>query len=201
MKMKRTVLVLFLVVLAGCAINRKQRVVVFDGRGTEVTRATIVLAEKPTKSARLAAAELQYHIELITGHRMPVENEPAEVSGTRILVGASKSTEKLGLPGRPFGRQEYLIRFYPDTVVLMGRDKEDYGDMDYTTGRGLPDIFDDIGTLYAAYDFLERYCGVRWYLPTDLGTTYTPSEKIIVSGSDITRNGVQVCAYGVQISH
>jgi len=34
----------------------------------------------------------------------------------------------------------------------------------------LPDFFGDNGTLHAVYDFLERRCGVRWYVPGDIGT-------------------------------
>ena len=29
-----------------------------------------------------------------------------------------------------------------------------------------PGIWDDQGTMYAVYDFLERLCNVRWFTPT-----------------------------------
>ena len=32
----------------------------------------------------------------------------------------------------------------------------------------LPGVLDDQGTCYATYDFLERFCDVRWYGPTPL---------------------------------
>ncbi len=51
----------------------------------------------------------------------------------------------------------------------------------------LPGWYDDRGTLDAVYDFLERFCGVRWYMPTDLGTTYTESKSLIVDGRDVRR--------------
>ena len=169
-------------------MHAKHKVVIVEKNGTDVTHATIVLARKPAKAARLAAAELQYHIELVTGIKLPVEQESAKISGSRILVGSGIETQKLGLSGDDMESQEYLISFFPDTVVIMGRDKEDYGEMDYETGNGLPDFFDEQGTLYATYDFLERYCGVRWYFPTDLGIVFTTSERIVAGGNNLRRS-------------
>jgi antitoxin (DNA-binding transcriptional repressor) of toxin-antitoxin stability system len=98
--------------------------------------ATIVVAEKPTRAAQLAAAELQEHVRLISGATLPVVNDAAEVKGLRILVGESKGTQVLGLKKADLKPQEYLIRFLPDTLVLMGRDKDDYAKLDYTTPDG-----------------------------------------------------------------
>lgn len=84
--------------------------------------ATIVLAEKPARSAEFAAAELRHHVLLMTGAALPVIQEPQSVGGPRILLGESQATRKLGLRGRQFAEQEYLIRFFPGTLVLLGKD-------------------------------------------------------------------------------
>jgi len=89
-----------------------------DGRPA----ATIVVAEKPTRSAQLAVAELQEHVRLISGATLPIANDAADVTGPRILVGESKATRALGLKNADFKPQEYLVRFAPDLLVLMGRD-------------------------------------------------------------------------------
>ncbi|MDD5707647.1 MAG: DUF4838 domain-containing protein [Kiritimatiellae bacterium] len=163
-------------------------------------RATIVLAERPTRAAQMAAAELQHHIKLITGAETPIEVPGSRVQGsggertTRILVGESGATRALELKNDDLKSQEYLMAFRPDTVVLMGRDKPDYGELDYLcnsaaigTTAGMPDFFDEQGTLYAAYDFLERFCGVRWYLPTELGTAFEARRTLRVKGRDVRR--------------
>jgi hypothetical protein len=151
--------------------------------------ATIVMAEKPTRAAQLAAAELQEHVRLISGATLPIVNNAAEVKGVRILAGESKATQALGLKNADFKPQEYLIRFLPDALVLMGRDKDDYAKLDYTNpdGRTIPDLFNDHGTCYAVYDLLERHCRVRWYLPTDLGTVYDPAPTLKVTGTERRR--------------
>jgi hypothetical protein len=84
--------------------------------------ATIVLAETPSTSAEFAAAELQHHIWKITGAELPVVHEPERVSGPRVLVGEGEATRALGLKSRDFADQEYLVRFAPDALILIGRD-------------------------------------------------------------------------------
>lgn len=156
-----------------------------DGRPA----ATIVVAEKPTRAAQLAVAELQEHVRLISGATLPVANDVAEIKGLRILVGESKATQALGLKNADFNPQEYLVRFAPDLLVLMGRDKENHEKLDYANpdGKTMPDLFDDHGTCYAVYDFLQRHCGVRWYLPTELGTVYDPAPTLKVTGAERRR--------------
>jgi hypothetical protein len=151
--------------------------------------ATIVVAERPTRAAQLAAAELQEHVCLISGATLPLVNDTVEVKGLRILVGESKATQALGLKNADFKPQEYLVRFAPDLLVVMGRDKEDSGKLDYANpdGRTIPDLFEDHGTCYAVYDLLERHCGVRWYLPTELGTVYDATPTLKVTGTERRR--------------
>ena len=153
--------------------------------GTAV--AGIVVAERPTRSAQFAAAELQYHIHKISGAKLPIVRGHKAVEGGRVLVGESELTRALGLRASDFQSQEYVIRFLPDTVVLMGRDHEDHGQIDYAKGTGLPDYFENHASVYAVYDFLERCCGVRWYLPTELGLVCPSKRTVIVSGANVRR--------------
>jgi len=88
-------------------------------------RASIVVAQNPTPSARLAALELQYHIRKITEAVVPIRTDREEITGTRILVGESKQTNAMGIKGDDFKSLEYLIQFRPDTITLIGRDWQD----------------------------------------------------------------------------
>ncbi|MBT4814053.1 MAG: DUF4838 domain-containing protein [Lentisphaerae bacterium] len=113
--------------------------------------------------------------------------EPSRADGARILVGESEATRKLGLRNEDFAHQEYLIRFLPDALVLMGRDKADRGAMSYAAPGTFPGKFDDQASCYAVYDFLERYCDVRWYLPTELGMACPRTATLAVKGADVRR--------------
>ena len=189
--------------------------------------ATIVVAAEPTRAAQLAALELQYHIERITGAVLPIvrdgeteKDREKRVEGFRVLVGESEATQTLGLRSEDFEPQEYLIRFLPKTLVLIGRDWLDTEENRTEVGRGtsyatlqdarhvvdytaatrgktavdgnskeiaLPGHFDDQGTCYAVYDFLERFCGVRWYGPTELNIVFPTRSTLTLRGTEIRR--------------
>jgi hypothetical protein len=147
--------------------------------------ATIVVAAKPTTAASFAAVELQEHVRTITSATLPIATDALKVTGPRILVGESEATKKLKL-GAKFKPQEYLIRFLPDTLVLMGRDEP----LDNDVGRSAakpPGFFEDRGSLDAVYDFLERFCEVRWYAPAEIGLVCPSLPTLVVCGSDIHR--------------
>ena len=79
-----------------------------------------------------------------------------------------------------------------DTTLLLRCD-EGRGLPRDSSGRArvplaLPGPFDDNGTLYATYDFLERFCGVRWYIPSEIGTVCPTSTSLEVSGEDVRRS-------------
>ena len=52
---------------------------------------------------------------------------------------------------------------------------------------GPPDGFDDQGTSYAAHDFLERFCGVRWYGPGEIGLVHPTTPTLKVEPKDVRR--------------
>ncbi len=85
-------------------------------------QATIVIAQRPTVSAEFAATELQRHVFKISGAKLPIVHESARVKGPQILIGESRATRRLGLHSDDFADQEYLIRFAPSVLILMGRD-------------------------------------------------------------------------------
>jgi len=157
--------------------------------------ASIVLAAQPTRAAQFAAAELQYHLRKMTGATVPLVKDTDPAPQTAILIGESAATRALGLKSSDFGPQEYLVGFRPQALVLMGRDGDDRGVMDYQKANTFPGDFDEQGTVYAVYDFLERYCGVRWYLPTELGEVIPPRQTLTVEGQDVRRRPAMIYRY------
>jgi hypothetical protein len=179
--------------------------------------ATIVIARNPTPSARLASLELRHHVARICGAVLPILPDSEKVAGPCLFVGESDATRSLGLRAEDLKPQEYVIRFVPQGIVLLGRDWQDtpknraeagrgtnWGTtlaewrqmIDYSAATGgvpgkdrieLPGIFDEQGTCYATYDFLERFCGVRWYGPTDLNIIIPTKPALAVRGDDVRR--------------
>lgn len=157
--------------------------------------ASIVISKAATRSAQLAAYELQFHLNKITNAQFQIITDDVVVKGTRILVGESKLTKTLGLKNSDFkGFEEYIIKFSsPETIVLMGKDKDDRGKVKYDFTNDLnayqtwPGMWDERGTMNAVYDFLERFCDVRWFNPTDFGTDYPEKAILVVKIKDIYR--------------
>ena len=135
----------------------------------------IVIGEKPTKSAQLAAYEIQYHIAKKTGVTLPIAAK-AEKGKLPICVG--------GMNG--FKSQEYLVDIKPGKIILAGCDAQESGKVNYADEKSFPSRWKECATLYAVYDFLEM-AGFRWYIPTDIGTTFTPSKNLSIAEKTIRR--------------
>ena len=218
--MNRIIPVLALAVAFASAIAQEKPVtpVVFEIARHGKAACSIVIADKPTPAARLAALELQSHVLTISGAELPIHPESQPVSGLRILVGESSATRELGLRSSDFQPQEYLVGFRPDTIILMGRDWQDTETNRKVQGRSttdeslqqsrhtidywkavgrpersagpteLPGLYDDQGTCLAAYDFLERFCGVRWYGPAELNIVTPSHATLTVAGTEVRRS-------------
>lgn len=180
-----------LLLAASLAFAAEPLTLVKDG----VPTSTIIIAADATKSAQLAAYELQHHLQLITGATVPIVTDQEPASGTLLLVGPSAATTKLGIEA-DFKPQEYLLKFLPNAVVMMGDDKDDRGKVDYSATNPnrcatWPRIWDALGTLYAEDDFLQKYCGVRWFNPTDLGTVVPHRRTLTITpGPELRRSPV-----------
>jgi hypothetical protein len=150
--------------------------------------AVIVLSEQPTCSAQLAAAELQEHIRLMTGAELPLISEKDAIpSGSvPLYIGESGPTRLKGIISSSMSPQEYVVRITPDAIYMVGRDDSEFGPIDYErlgAWKGFS-LYSRVGTLYAVYDFLEKKCGVRWYMVTDIGRVIPERKTLQVSLQD-----------------
>ena len=148
-------------------------------------RADIILAKQPTRSAQLAARELQTHLRLISGATLPIHRTGEAVSDDRlpIFVGESAATRLRGLTSHDFSVQQRLVRVNEKRIILLGRDDPDRGRITYEKNGAWPGFragtcFYRLGTLDAVYDALERFCGVRWYMVTDIGRVVPRRETV-----------------------
>ncbi len=153
-------------------------------------RATIVLGEKPTASAQLAAYELQYHLRKMSVATLPIVREPQSVTGTVVLVGESNATRALGYRSEDFEVSEYLMEATDGRLVLIGRDHERRVEVDYD--GDLREMIlqmspDPLGTCFAVHTLLERCLGVRWYLPTELGEVIPKRATVAVKAMKVRR--------------
>lgn len=128
-------------------------------------KATVVVPAQGNEKAKTAAAELQSYVEKISGAKLLIVPDTAQVEGPVVLVGSSKYTDStlLKIPsGLTAARREegYLIDSRDNRLVLAGNDAGPYH-----------------GTEYAVYDFLKRL-GVRWFMPGDFGEMVPKKDNI-----------------------
>jgi uncharacterized protein DUF4838 len=148
--------------------------------------ATIILGQNPTISAQFAAKELQVNIKKITGAVLPIVNKSVD-KGLKIYVGESEAIKVFGFSNDSFKDQEYLVRITPDAIILTGKDEADYRKLDYNNDKTFPSVYGNRGSSLAVYDFLEKFCNIRWYGPTDLEMVYTPRKTVEVKLAEIRR--------------
>ena len=146
----------------------------------------IVLPSEACPVLRFTAQELQMLLKQAVGADIPVTTQP-ESGKVCIMLGegfyrkAGWNLDQVPLDG-------YVIRSKGSRIYLAGRD-DPRGDPVREAGGWCKW---ERGTLYAAYDFLERFAGVRFYFPGKTGTVvpFRPTLRIpameIVEAPDFT---------------
>lgn len=176
-------------------------------------KAEIVVPEKPLANVKFAAEDLQKHLEAISGAKLAIVSEPSGKVKSRIFVGRSPLTDKLGVTTDDLKAGGFKIVVKGDDVVIVGKDveyapfpfnpkkKADVAKWRKLMGGNLgvrvtePGKFnkelgfftlDDTATLYAVADFLEQL-GVRFYMPYEIGTVIPKESTIIVPEQSIKK--------------
>ena len=134
-------------------------------------RAVVVTADEASPTARYAAEELVGHVARATGvtlNTVPEAEAPEDVH-SRIYIGATETARARGFDPDRLPRETYILRSVGNDLFILGR--EDDGDP-------LRQDNPNAGTLFGVYEFLERFLGVRWLWPGELGA-YVPKTDTI----------------------
>ena len=149
-------------------------------------QSAIVLSGRPTSTAQFSAMELNHHIRLISGTELPVVKEGEAFTGFGIYVGETDFARKNGFRSEDFRMEESQIKFMPSGLILIGRDAQAFGKSVPGSMTNVPSFYHyHKGTLYATYNFLERYLGIRWYAPTDTGIAFVSRKTIEITPKDL----------------
>lgn len=147
-----------------------------------IAGATIVIPENADYWTTIAARWLREYIYKVTDTELQLRTDAAKPSGTVISVGHTKLAAAAGVDagGLKWDGGKMIVK--DRTLFLIGRDQKKLLQNPNRAARG---------TCRAVLTFLERYCGVRWFLPgpdgervpklaniavpIDLSTTVTPA--------------------------
>lgn len=134
----------------------------------------IVVQKDSSKVAEFAAAELQKFLAEATGVKIPIVNkiDPEKVS---IEVGSGVDVSKLPRDG-------FIIKGSGKHIVIAGRDNKKLIPGGKKTVWG--DYYER-ATLFAVYDFLERFAGAKFVFPGKYGTVVPRCKKLEIPAMEI----------------
>ena len=121
----------------------------------------VVIPAKANPTEKYAAEELAGFLEKIIGAKVPVRNRPSG-KATAFLLG-SAGASAAGIDLKKLDRDGYVIRSAGKHIAIAGND-------DPKGNPGKIASCNEHGTLNGVYEFLERFGGVRFYFPGDIGT-------------------------------
>lgn len=140
------------------------------------SRATVVIADKPTDVARYAARELVEHVRKATGVTLTVVRESQAPAGTadhhRIFLGPTQATEREGLFAADLAPEAVILRTLNHDLYILGRESDE-APLDLNNPW--------VGTLHGLYEILERSLRVRWLWPGDLGTYIPHTTEVVIA--------------------
>lgn len=124
-----------------------------------------------------AATEIQRVVEVATGAKLPIVNEPA---AAMICLGDNAETRRLGVDPSTLPDENFVIETRQGCIVIAGKDTRGN---EVTSQGGVSE-----GTYLGAMEFLERCVGVRWLFPDTLGEDI-PVVKQLTVGPVALRDG------------
>lgn len=188
--------------LAVAAVEARAALIVDDGQ----PRGRIVITDAPTRTAKLAAEQLQLYIRKMSGATLPIETQPAD-DAVNLYIGAA--AQRVGVTAEGLRYGAFRIRSGDNWLALVGDDSEFTPIAPYRRNKSRPEsqraqdewnkltgenfgmpnsqlcthqgkgfwAHDQWGSLNAVIDFL-RGEGCRWYVPHEIGEV-VPQQKTI----------------------
>lgn len=160
-------------------------------------QAAIVLPGAPSPVEKFAAEELQTYIQKMTGVFLPVISDNEEISGDKILIGGPDKNKKTA----EYISGEVFRSLVPGPEGMMLASKGEHT-LILAGSCGNP-LERDRGTLYAVYEFLERYCGCAFtaygFPGTGLGELIPQTEYLELKDIYYVKEKCDLCYRGAVV--
>ena len=130
----------------------------------------ITVPEDAGKPALFAGEELARFLGKALNSRIPVKKVRDPRWKYAIILGDSTLSRKASIHVKDLWRDGFYIRTVGNDVYIAGRDEKEKDAKKLLRERNPRKNDYERGTIFGAYEFLERFAGVRFYLPNRLGT-------------------------------
>ena len=145
----------------------------------------IVVAPDAAPSVRFAASEMHRFMSAALGAEVPVVNAPTS-GRTAVVLGVNAWSRAAGLAPEKLPRDGFQIRVAADRVYVAGLDDPRQAIEPLLPLGRAGNLKFEKGTLFGAYEFLERFAGCRFYFPGELGTVVPRLREIRVANAEIS---------------
>ena len=146
-------------------------------------QALVVVAKDACNVTRYAAEELCTYLKKILGVDIPIVAEP--IPGRHsFFIGISTYSKQAGIKDEDLCRDAYIIKTLDGDIYVLGRDEAGIDERQNQARGGIWAQLHERGSLFGVYEFLERFAGVRFYFPGEIGT-FIPQKAITVPQVDI----------------
>lgn len=149
----------------------------------EPGRTEVVVLDGAPGATRFAAAEATNFLSRILGAAVPIVSTPTGGNVSSIFLGTNSWSSTVGVHQNDAVRDEFRIRVVGGNVHIVGND--DNANVFRMVRDGAHNARFRSGTLFGVYELLERFAGVRFYFPGEMGTIVPRMDKVEVCG-DIT---------------
>ncbi len=160
-------------------------------------RGVVVPANAPG-SVVLAAGALQKYVNAVCGAELPIITEGKEVlqGGPLIYLGGCVKTAEHRAVAKTLKPDEFQIFSFSGGLIIAGHDYNGSPVYGLRNPWNIHEVwnqqlkigaFGECGTLYGTYYFLEKYLGVRWYMPGPLGEVIPERKNVVIPDIDLKR--------------
>jgi hypothetical protein len=154
------------------ATHAAQVTIAFQGKSTF----SIILPQNAPSSVTAAAQEMQKDVQISTGAKLPIVKDDSAKIANFISLGATKQAQQAGISATRIAPEGFRIVTRNGNIFILGPDTADGA---FTDEGGTSN-----GTANGVYSFLEKYLGVRWLMPGDLGRDVPLKSTFYISDTD-----------------
>lgn len=130
--------------------------------------ANIIIPANASGELKASARLLSEYIEKGAAVKLPVITEPGtKLVGPQIYLGKTALFDSSKIATADLNDQGFLIADYAGNIIIFGKT--------------------DDAIEFGVYDFLERYLGVRWLFPGEIGE-YVPAHQNIIIPAGVVKD-------------
>jgi hypothetical protein len=161
----------------------------------------IVAHKHVSEVVKFAAEELKKFIKQATGADVQIVRErTGDIPA--IILGNTEWSRSLGVNVDDLSRDGFKIKRVKDVIIIAGKDDPFVKPVKSILSYGIWTQLYERATLFGVYEFLERFLGVRFYFPGEMGTvvpeirTWRVPTMDIVEAPDFSRRRVSAYTSG-----